>query len=102
MEGLTYTQVAAGTHHTVLLRSDGSAVACGGNDDGECEIPALMEGLTYTQVAAGACHTVLLRSDGSAVACGGNDDGECDLPALPADLTYAADPSPALLLQASP
>ncbi|CAK0819108.1 unnamed protein product [Prorocentrum cordatum] len=79
---------AAGSRHTVLLRSDGSAVACGGNEDGQCDLPALTGALAYTQVAAGEWHTVLLRSDGSAVACGGNDDGQCDLPALTGALAY--------------
>ncbi|CAK0796691.1 unnamed protein product [Prorocentrum cordatum] len=59
--------VAAGDEHTVLLRSDGAAVACG---------------LAYVQVAAGGVHTVLLRSDGAAVACGWNVFQQCDLPAL--------------------
>ncbi|CAK0799045.1 unnamed protein product [Prorocentrum cordatum] len=86
--GLTYTQVAAGERHTVLLRSDGTAVACGGNHVGQCDLPALPAGLTYMQVAAGQWHTVLLRSDGTAVACGGNHVGQCDLQALPAGLTY--------------
>ncbi|CAK0799049.1 unnamed protein product [Prorocentrum cordatum] len=99
--GLTYTQVAAGERHTVLLRSDGTAVDCGWNDVGQCDLPALPAGLTYTQVAAGVWHTVLLRSDGTAVACGVNDGGQCDLPALPAGLTYTADLCPALLLQVS-
>merc|ERR1712007_279754 len=72
--------------HTVLLRSDGTAVACGNNDWGQCNIPELGD-LTYTQVAAGGRHTVLLRSDGTAVACGANDDGQCNIPEL-GDLTY--------------
>ena len=33
--------VAAGFRHTVLLRSDGRAVACGWNADGQCDLPAL-------------------------------------------------------------
>ncbi|CAK0887599.1 unnamed protein product, partial [Prorocentrum cordatum] len=80
--------LAAGGSHAVLLRSDGTAVACGDNHDGQCDLPALPAGLTYTQVAAGGSHTVLLRSDGTAVACGSNFCGQCDLPALPAGLTY--------------
>ena len=68
-EGLKYTHVSAGESHTVLLRSDGSAVACGSNYSGECNIPPLNQGLTYTDVSAGLSHTVLLRSDGIAVAC---------------------------------
>ena len=63
--GQVYVQVAAGGYHTVLLKSDGSAVTCGGNDTGQCDIPALTDGLIYTQVAAGSFHTVLLRSDGA-------------------------------------
>merc|ERR1712034_221249 len=34
------TQVAAGRSHTVLLKSDGAAVACGRNNDGQCDIPS--------------------------------------------------------------
>ena len=57
-EGLAYTQVSAGGLHTVLLRSDGSAVGIGDSSDGQCNIPALDEGLAYTQVSAGSVHTV--------------------------------------------
>ena len=45
-EGVTYTQVSAGSqYHTVLLRSDGCAVACGKNLFKECDIPSLDEGV---------------------------------------------------------
>merc|ERR1740121_3233607 len=44
--GLTYTQISAGAH-TVLLRSDGSALACGENDSGNCDIPVLEDNLVY-------------------------------------------------------
>ena len=40
-EGLSYSQVSAGDRNTVLLRSDGQAVACGSNPDGRCSIPSL-------------------------------------------------------------
>jgi len=88
MGGVAYTQAAAGGDHTVLLRSDGTAVACGLNDEGQCDLPALEEGVIYTQIAAGAFHTVLLRSDGTAVACGRNNEGQCDLPALEGGVFY--------------
>jgi alpha-tubulin suppressor-like RCC1 family protein len=81
-DGVTYTQVSAGGYHTVLLRSDGCAVACGWNVRGQCNIPPLDEGVTYTQVSAGYYHTVLLRSDGCAVACGLNSFGCCRIPSL--------------------
>eukprot|EP00435_Cladocopium_sp_Y103_P050347 s1162_g15.t1 len=82
--GQTSHMVSAGSghggSHMVLLRSDGCAVACGRNGDGQCSIPPLHEGVTYTQVSAGGLHTVLLRSDGCAVACGRNDAGQCNIP----------------------
>ena len=42
---ITYTQVAAGGEHTVLLKSDGTAAAIG---DRNCNIPALADGVKYT------------------------------------------------------
>merc|ERR1711879_518546 len=113
--GTYYSQVGAGDFHTVLLRSDGTAVAFGGNHYGQCNIPACPPDMTYTNVAAGNLHTVLLRSDGNVVACGGNAFGQCNIPSLrtlaewlsaqPARVRYVAEsvhaPSlPALVLQA--
>ena len=74
--------------HSVLLRSDGAAVACGDNRLGQCNIPDLVEGVTYTHVDTGTDHTVLLASDGAAVACGRNDDGECNVLALSGGVIY--------------
>ena len=42
-----YVQVAARLCHTVLLKSDGNAVARGSNRSGQCNIPALAEGEAY-------------------------------------------------------
>lgn len=81
-------QVAAGGWHTVLLRSDGTAVAFGLSFHGQCTISPLEDGLTYMQVAAGEVHTVLLRSDGTAVAFGCLDDGRCVVPSLEAGRAY--------------
>ena len=83
------TMESAGLEHTVLLRSDGQAVACGCNSDGQCNIPPLDEGISYSQVSAGTSHTVLLRSDGQAVACGQNSDGRCSIPPLDEGLSYS-------------
>ena len=41
VKDLTYTQVAAGHVHTVLLKSDGTVAAYGSNEDGQCNIPVL-------------------------------------------------------------
>jgi len=45
--------VSASVTHTVLLRTDGNAVAVGDNGHGRCNIPALDEGMLYTQISAG-------------------------------------------------
>lgn len=89
-----------GTSHTVLLKSDGSAVAAAaphsyylartnppycdsaGSCEGECHIPRLEFGEFYMQVSAGHGFTVLLKCDGSAVACGDNSRGQCALSIL--------------------
>ncbi|CAK0895835.1 unnamed protein product, partial [Prorocentrum cordatum] len=86
--GVTYTHVAAGWLHTVLLRSDGTAATCGQSTHGQCDVPALEGGVTYTHVAAGQYHTALLRSDGTVAACGQNAEGQCDVPALEGGVTY--------------
>ena len=75
---------AAGSFHTVLLKSAGTASAFGDNDNGQCNISVLPEGVTYTQAAAGRFHTVMLKSDGTAEAFGDNNYGQCNIPALPA------------------
>src|SRR4030042_371987 len=72
--------VAAGEFHTVGLESDGSAVAVGINDDGQCDVGNWTD---ITRVAAGAYHTVGLKSDGTVVAagCAGESGhyGQCDV-----------------------
>ena len=79
--------------HRALLRSDGNAVAFGGNTSGQCNLPPLDDGISYTQVSARAMHTVLLRSDGRAVAFGGDTAGQCKLPTPDPGTWYVADVS---------
>ena len=45
--GMCYKQVSAAVWHTMLLRNNGCAAACGNNCSGECDIPALEPGLRY-------------------------------------------------------
>jgi len=69
-------QVAAGTYHTVGLKSDGTVVAVGFNDYGQLDVGSWTG---ITRVAAGvAAHTVGLKSDGTVVAVGNNGNGQCD------------------------
>ena len=88
---MTYTKISAGDAHTVLLRSNGSAVAIGSNESGECNMQPLPAGMTYTHIAAGDGHTVLLRSDGSAVAIGENGSGQCNIPLPGPGTRYVGD-----------
>ena len=69
-EGVRYVGCAAGAFHTVLLRSDGLAVAFGDTSDGKCVVPDLVEGARYVGCAAGFENTILLTSEGRAVAFG--------------------------------
>ena len=68
--------VAAGMHHTVGLKSDGTVVAVGRNDAGQCEVGLWTD---IVQIAAGVYHTVGLKSDGTVVTVGRNDAGQCEV-----------------------
>jgi len=70
-------QIAAGSAHTVALKSDGTVVAWGGGTTntgsppnfGQAMVPAGLTGIT--SIAAGWYHTVALKSNGSVMAWGG-------------------------------
>ena len=54
----------------MLLRSVGSAVACGLNEEVQRELLTAVADRSYAQAAAGARRAVLLRCDGGAAARG--------------------------------
>lgn len=110
-----YTQAAAGRLHTVLLQSDGCAIAfemhrqsaryqlwskvcrirrCPVarrlNSKGQYNIPALEEGTSYIQVAARLYPTALLRSDEVAITHGRDSGGQCLIPSLDGGLHYTS------------
>jgi len=60
------------------LKSNGSVVAWGKNDFGQCDVPQPNEG--FIAIAGGGNHNVGLKSDGTIVAWGANDYGQCDVP----------------------
>jgi hypothetical protein len=68
--------IAAGGRHTVGIRPDGTVVATGNNDDGQCNVDDWTD---IGFVAAGFSHTVGLEEDGTVVATGNNDDGQCNV-----------------------
>ena len=69
-------QVAAGKHHTVELKSDGTVVAVGRNTVGQCDVDNWTD---IVQVDAAHRHTVGVKNDGSMVAVGRDDHGQCDV-----------------------
>jgi alpha-tubulin suppressor-like RCC1 family protein len=79
--------VAAGGFHTVGLKADGTVVATGDNEYGQCDVGD-WEGIV--QIAAGVAHTVGLREDGTVIAAGNNEYGQCDCPGWNAIVQIAA------------
>ena len=66
------------TWHSLGIRSDGSLVAWGWNDDRQCDVPP---GHDYIDISGGYYHSLALKADRSIVAWGGNGDGQCNVPA---------------------
>ena len=80
--------VAAGTHFSLALKSDGTVAAWGENSTGQTTVP---EGLSnVVAIAAGDSHTLVLRSDGTVVAWGNNADGQASVPAGLSDVVGIA------------
>lgn len=68
--------ITVGFYHTVGLRQNGTVLACGRNEQGQCNTEGWKNAV---MVAAGAYHTVALLSDGTVVACGDNSCGQCNV-----------------------
>lgn len=77
-DGNDYIAISAGQFHGLALRSDGTVVAWGCNDDGQCNIPDINDFIT---IGAGFRHSLGIRADGSLVAWGRSAYGICDVPA---------------------
>jgi hypothetical protein len=83
-----FVAVAAGRYHSLGQKSDGTMVAWGFNNWGQCDVPAPNAG--FVAVAAGYYHSLGLTSDGTIVAWGRNTEGQCDVPAPNADFVALA------------
>ena len=68
--------VAAGIWHTVGLKANGTVVAMGYNDYGQCDVDDWTD---IVAIFAGPFHTVGLKADGTVVAVGDNTDGQCEV-----------------------
>lgn len=71
-------EIAAGSNHTVALKSDGTVIAWGDNTYGQCDVPHNLKDVV--SISAGANHTVALKADGTIVVWGNNRYGQCDVP----------------------
>ena len=70
---------SAGGDHTVGLKADGTVVAAGSNNWGQCDVAGLKD---IVAISAGGDHTVGLKADGTVVAVGYNGNGQCDVAGL--------------------
>ncbi len=68
--------ISAGDDHTVGLRSDGTVIAAGDNNYGQCNVSHWRD---IVSVAGGEDHTVGLTSEGTAIAVGRNNYGQCNV-----------------------
>ena len=66
-------KIAAGRYHSVALQSDGSVVAVGSNEFGQCDVSTWKD---VIYVCAGAEFTLGLKADGTVLATGNNDHGQ--------------------------
>ena len=62
--------LSAGRDHALVLKADGTVVAWGGNNEGQCNVPAGLGGVV--QVSAGSMHSVAVKADGKIVGWGSN------------------------------
>ena len=71
-----YETISTGGKHTVGLKTDGTVVAVGGNNYGQCDISGWKD---IVAISAGSHHTVGLKTDGTVQAVGLNKDSQCDV-----------------------
>ena len=71
-----YNLISAGGYHSVGLKEDGTVLAVGNNDNGQCNVEHWKD---IKAISAGNCHTVGLKNDGKLVACGNNYYGQCNV-----------------------
>ncbi len=76
---LNNSYISAGYDYTVGLKKDGTAVAVGDNDDGQCNVDDWTDIVAVSAGSSILGHTVGLKSDGTVVAVGNNDKGQCDV-----------------------
>ena len=66
----------AADYHTVAIKEDGTVIATGYNNAGQCNV---WHWFDVVSVAAGSGFTVALRKNGTVVATGQNEFGQCNV-----------------------
>ena len=82
------TAIAAGTYHSLALKSNGTVVAWGDNGFGQSTVPN--ELMDVTAIAAGSYHNLALKSDSTVVAWGWDGYGQLTVPNGLMDVTAIA------------
>lgn len=72
-------KIAAGDRHFLALRQDGTVLAWGSNDEGQCAVPPGLQDVT--EIAAGGGHSLAVCRGGLVVAWGRNAEKQCRVPA---------------------
>jgi alpha-tubulin suppressor-like RCC1 family protein len=80
--------ISAGYYHCMASKANGTEVAWGWNDDGQCTIRPAWRCVAIT---AGGMHSMALKSDGPSRP-GANDDGQCECRFRPNDVVPSAEP----------
>ena len=74
-----YIAIAAGSSHSLALRTNGTVVAWGNNGYGQTNVPAGLSNVIA--IAAGGYHSLALKSDGTVAVWGQNTYGQLNVPA---------------------
>ena len=83
-----FSPIAAGESHSLALKSDGTVVARGKNDQHQTDVPVGLTGVV--QVAAGGLHSLALKSDGTVQGWGYDGEGEATVPVGLTDVVQIA------------
>ena len=74
--GVNSPTIIARYEHTVALKTDGTVVAVGDNEYGQCDVS---EWTDIVAISGTDTNTVGLKADGTVVIAGDNEDGQCNV-----------------------
>ena len=72
------SEIDAGAFNTLAVKQDGTVVAWGRNDVGQCVVPSTLTDVV--EASAGYYHSVALKSDGTVVCWGSDGYGQSSVP----------------------